>query len=50
MEDKTNLELRIICKKLGLSQKGGKNDMIARIKKSGKKLEEPKRTKKKKSE
>lgn len=35
MHEKTNLELQIICESKGLSNKGGKLDLIARLKKAG---------------
>jgi len=35
MEEKTNLELQIICEQNGLSNKGGKLEMIERLKAAG---------------
>lgn len=34
LEDKVNHDLRVLCDKLGVSKKGGREDMIARIKKA----------------
>jgi hypothetical protein len=35
MEEKTNLELQIICQQNGLSIQGGRLEMLGRIKKAG---------------
>jgi hypothetical protein len=35
MEEKTNLELQIMCQQNELSNRGGKPELIARLKKAG---------------
>lgn len=50
MHDKTNLELQMICEANGLSNRGGKLDLIARLVEAGitevKKPEERRETRK----